>query len=66
MTDRAIQIAVARADLMICTLRALRCVAAVILLGAALFFALLAFRQLAEPYHQNYYMPGVDITSEGP
>jgi len=47
-------------------MRALRCVAAVILLGAALFFALLAFRQLAEPYHQNYYMPGVDITSEGP
>ena len=63
MTDRSIQIFVARADLILCTLLRF---AAVILLGAALFFTLLAFRQLAEPYHQNYYMPGVDITSEGP
>lgn len=47
-------------------MRALRCVVVAIMLGAALFFALLAFRRWADPHHQNYYMPGVDITSEGP
>ena len=51
--------------------RALRAAAALVLLTAALFFALLAVRRWAgfegfDPYFIDYNRPGVDITSEGP
>lgn len=51
--------------------RALRTVAAVVLLTGALFFALVTVRRWAgfegfDPYFIDYDRPGVDITSEGP
>lgn len=51
--------------------RALGLTAAVAILTAALFFALLAVRRWAgcegfDPYFIDYDQPGIDITSEGP
>ena len=51
--------------------RVLRTAAALVLLTAALFFALLAVRRLGgfegyDPYFVDYNRPGIDITSEGP
>lgn len=51
--------------------RALRLIAAVVLLTLALFIALVAVRRWAgfegfDPYFIDYNQPGIDITSEGP
>ena len=51
--------------------RPLRAAAALVLLTAALFFALLILRRWAgfegyDPYFIDYNQPGIDITSEGP
>lgn len=66
MTERGIQIAVARADIIICT--ALRWLAILVPLAAVLLLAVLAARKLAGQEVQwiDYDRPGVDITSEGP
>ena len=66
--EKAIQIAVARADLFACaTLRWLGALAALTVL---LLLAVIAFRSWAvrafDPYLTDYDAPGVDITSEGP
>lgn len=64
MTDRTIQIAVARADLILCAL--LRFTAAA-LCAIILLAAVWAARELAERRDIiDYDRPGVDITSEGP
>lgn len=52
-------------------MRALRTVAAAVLLTGVLFFALLILRRWAgfegfDPYFIDYNRPGIDITSEGP
>lgn len=63
-----IQIAVARADLIICT--ALRWLTVIVPLSVFLLLAVLVFRHFAythcDPYLIDYDTPGVDITSEGP
>lgn len=66
MTERSIQIAVARADIIICS--ALRWLAILIPLTIVLLLAVLAARKLAGQEVQwiDYDRPGVDITSEGP
>lgn len=51
--------------------RPARTAAALVMLTAALFFALLIVRRWAgfegfDPYFIDYNRPGVDITSEGP
>lgn len=70
MTERQIQIIVARADLILCWVGR---VLAVVMLAAILLTALvLAWRfsnrlQYGRPTHYiDYDAPGVDITSEGP
>lgn len=64
MTDRSIQIFVARADLIICAL--LR-VAAVTICVVILTAAVWAAREIVEKRDMiDYDRPGVDITSEGP
>lgn len=71
-TTRAIQIAVARADLFICN--ALRWLAIVVPLTLILLVGVVMFRRLVwnDHYHWmdpcwiDYDVPGVDITSEGP
>ena len=64
-TTKAIQIAVAKADLFICS--ALRWAVAVIILTAILMLVLLVVWPLRpDPYWIDYDAPGVDITSEGP
>ena len=63
-TTRAIQAAVARADLILCEM--IRFVVVVALLAFLMLLAVLKARKLVDPYRQNYYMPGCDITSEGP
>lgn len=64
MTDRAIQIAVARADLFICAL--LRFAAAA-LCAVILLVCVWAAREIVERRDIiDYDRPGVDITSEGP
>ena len=65
MTERGIQIAVARADMIVCA--ALRWLAVVIPL-ALVFMAvlLIAWAHRPDPYLIDYDAPGVDITSEGP
>lgn len=65
MTERGIQIAVARADMTVCA--ALRWLAVVIPL-ALVFMAvlLIAWAHRPDPYLIDYDAPGVDITSEGP
>ena len=65
MTDRAIQIAVARADLILCAL--LRWAVIVALLAAVLVVTVIIVRaRLPDPDLIDYDRPGVDITSEGP
>lgn len=63
---KEIQIAVARADIIIC--HALRWLALLIPLCAFLLAAVIAARSWAgyDPYLIDYDGPGVDITSEGP
>lgn len=64
MTDRAIQVAVARADLILCAL--LRFAAAALCV-VILLAAVWAARELVERRDMiDYDAPGVDITSEGP
>ena len=51
--------------------RALRLIAAVVILTGALFIALVTVRRWAgyegfDPYYIDYDRPGFDITSEGP
>lgn len=63
--DRQIQIAVARADLIICT--ALRWIGVFALCAAVLLLTIIAVRAwAADPDLIDYDAPGVDITSEGP
>lgn len=66
MTERQIQIAIARADIIICT--ALRWTLAVLPLAVVLILLILAARGLVreETHWIDYDAPGVDITSEGP
>lgn len=63
---REIQIAVARADIIIC--QALRWLAVLIPLSAWLILAVIAARSWAgyDSCWIDYDAPGVDITSEGP
>lgn len=64
MTDRAIQIAVARADLILCAL--IRFAAAALCM-AILTVAVWAARELVERRDLiDYDAPGVDVTTEGP
>lgn len=64
MTDRSIQIAVARADLVLCAL--LRFAAAALCM-VILLVAVWAAREIVERRDIiDYDRPGVDITSEGP
>lgn len=64
MTDRAIQIAVARADLFICAF--LRFAAATLCV-IILLVAVWAAREMMERRDMiDYDAPGVDVTSEGP
>lgn len=64
MTDRSIQIFVARADLILCAL--LRWAAAT-LCAVILLVAVWAAREIVEWRDIiDYDRPGVDITSEGP
>ena len=64
MTDRSIQIFVARADLFVCTL--LRWAAAA-LCAVILLAAVWAARECVERRDLiDYDSPGVDITTEGP
>ena len=71
-TSKAIQIAVAKADLFICS--ALRWLAIVAVLTVIFALGVLAFHSLMwndhyhwqDPYWIDYDAPGVDITSEGP
>lgn len=64
MTDRSIQIFVARADLILCALLRFAVAAlCVVILTAAVWAA----REIVERRDIiDYDMPGVDITSEGP
>ena len=64
MTDRSIQIAIARADLILCAL--LRFAAAAMCM-VILLVCVWAARELVERRDIiDYDRPGVDITSEGP
>ena len=71
-TERMIQAAVARADLVVCSI--LRWLAVIVPLTVILFLCVLAFHRLMwnehyhwqDPYWIDYDAPGVDITSEGP
>lgn len=71
-TTKAIQIAVARADLIVSS--ALRWLAIIAALSAVLLLGVLAFHRIMwndhyhwqDPYWIDYDAPGVDITSEGP
>lgn len=64
MTERAIQIAVARADLIICIVA--RVLAALLLAGMLLIMVLAIRSGLGYDSEIDYDAPGVDITSEGP
>ena len=69
---RAIQVAVVRMDLIVCTV--LRWLAVIVPLTVILFLCVLEFHRLMwnehyhwqDPYWIDYDAPGVDITSEGP
>ena len=64
-TTKAIQIAVARADLIVCAV--LRWLAVVIVLTIVfLLILLIVWANRPDPYLIDYDAPGVDITSEGP
>ena len=65
MTERSIQIAVARADLIVCTV--LRWLAVIVPLAVLFMLVLLVvWVHRPDPYLIDYDAPGVDITSEGP
>lgn len=65
MTDRMIQVGVARADLILCAV--LRWAVIVALLAAVLVVAVIIVRaRLPDPDMIDYDAHGVDITSEGP
>ena len=64
MTERAIQIAVARADLILCAVA--RVLAALLLAGMLLIMVLAIRSGLGYDSEIDYDAPGVDITSEGP
>lgn len=65
MTERMIQVGVARADLILCA--ALRWTVIVALLAAVLLLGIIIVRaRLPDPDLIDYDAPGVDITSEGP
>lgn len=62
---KAIQIAVARADLIVCAV--LRWLAVLVPLAVVFALALIvAWRFRPDPYAVNYDAQGVDVTSEGP
>lgn len=71
-TEKVIQIAVARADLIVCAV--LRVLAMVVPLTIVLMLGVLIFHRLMwndhfhwqDPCWIDYDAPGVDITSEGP
>ena len=64
MTDRAIQIFVARADLILCALLRFATAALCVVI---LLVAVWAARELLDRRDMiDYDAPGVDITSEGP
>ena len=64
-TTKAIQTAVARADLTICEI--LRALPVIAVLTLMLLILLLVVRaRWPDPYFIDYDAPGVDITSEGP
>ena len=64
-TTRAIQIAVARADMILCAI--LRAIPAVTLMTAILVALVIVARaRWPDPDRINYDAPGTDITSEGP
>jgi hypothetical protein len=64
-TTRQIQIAVARADLIVCTV--LRWLAVIVPLTIVFLLVLLVvWKHRPDPYLIDYDAPGVDITSEGP
>lgn len=65
MNTKAIQTAVARADLILCAiLRALPVIAVLTLL--LLILLLVVRARWPDPYFIDYDRPGVDVTSEGP
>lgn len=65
MTERGIQIAVARADIIVCA--ALRWLAVIVPLTVVFMLVLLmVWAHRPDPYLIDYDAPGVDITSEGP
>lgn len=64
-TTRAIQVAVARADLILCV--ALRWLAVIVPLTIVFVLVLIVvWANRPDPYLIDYDAPGVDITSEGP
>ena len=65
MTEKGIQIAVAQADLIVCTV--LRWLAVIVPLAVLFLLVLLVvWAHRPDPYLIDYDAPGVDITSEGP
>lgn len=65
MSDRMIQVGVARADLILCAV--LRWAIILTLLAAVLVVTVIIVRaRLPDPDLIDYDAPGVDITSEGP
>lgn len=64
-TERMIQAAVARADLVVCSI--LRWLAIIVPLTVVFLVVLLVvWAHRPDPYLIDYDAPGVDITSEGP
>ena len=68
MTEKGIQIAVVKADLIVCAI--LRWLAVIVPLTIVLIIAVIAFRKIThldnyDPYLIDYDKPGVDITSKG-
>lgn len=64
-TTRQIQIAVARADLIVCSV--LRWLTVIVPLTIVFMLVLLVvWKHRPDPYLIDYDAPGVDITSEGP
>ena len=64
-TERMIQAAVARTDLVVCSI--LRWLAIIVpLIAIFLVVLLVAWAHRPDPYLIDYDAPGVDITSEGP
>lgn len=61
---KSIQVAVARADLILCS--AFRNAVIIVLLALLVLATVLIVRYAHDPYWIDYDSPGVDITSEGP